>query len=216
MKLSKRLEAIIEVITPTQSCADIGSDHGLLMIELINRGIIQEGVAIDNKKGPLAILKQNINQAGLQEKISVILSDGAKNLQSNVDCWVIAGIGGENSCQIVIDSLDKAISLKQLIISPHSKHEVVRETMANYGFKLIEESLVFDDKYYVIMKYVYDQPHQLTIREKYLGKLSTSSHYKDYLKELYKYYKNIIKLQPVQDDELVTLISLINQELRPN
>ena len=51
IKISKRLETIASMV-PKSVVADIGSDHGKLMIELFNSGKITKGYAVENKKGP--------------------------------------------------------------------------------------------------------------------------------------------------------------------
>ena len=48
IKISKRLETIAAMV-PKSVVADIGSDHGKLMIELFNSGKITKGYAVENK-----------------------------------------------------------------------------------------------------------------------------------------------------------------------
>ena len=49
--LSNRLQAIHDML-PKGVIADIGSDHGKLMIALFRSGKLIKGYAIENKKGP--------------------------------------------------------------------------------------------------------------------------------------------------------------------
>ena len=76
MRLSDRLESIIDMVPRGEICADIGCDHGFTSIELVRRGISPSVVASDLREGPLASARENIKNAGLEEKIKLMISDG--------------------------------------------------------------------------------------------------------------------------------------------
>ena len=57
MKLSKRLQAIFDMV-PNGVTADIGSDHGKLIISLFQNGIISTDDLIDNKIYMLEKIKE--------------------------------------------------------------------------------------------------------------------------------------------------------------
>ncbi len=68
MKLSKRLQAIYDMV-PSGVAADVGSDHGKLIISLFEGGVISKGYAIENKKGPYTRLVKAIEDSGCQDHI---------------------------------------------------------------------------------------------------------------------------------------------------
>ncbi|MBO4883319.1 MAG: tRNA (adenine(22)-N(1))-methyltransferase TrmK, partial [Lachnospiraceae bacterium] len=69
MRLSDRLENILELVPGGLACADIGCDHGFMAIELVSRGISPKVIASDLRTGPLERARENIEKAGLSDKI---------------------------------------------------------------------------------------------------------------------------------------------------
>ena len=217
MALSLRLESIISLIKPANLLVDIGTDHGLLLIECVNQNIISYGIGIDNKKGPLAIAQRNINNANLDEKIALLLSEGATSLTTKADTWVIAGLGGETILEIIEQSLDKAQALKQLVLAPHSKIDLVRKQLALLGFTIEEELLVEDDKFYIILSVHYDGlSKELSLRDQLLGKLPKDATYYKYIIDLINKLSDIIAKQSIPNKYYQEVLEIFNQEFYSN
>lgn len=203
------------MVSPVETLADIGTDHAWLLIELLNRNIIQQGIAIDNKEGPLAIAQRNVASEGLTDKISLLKSDGALKLKTPAQAWVIAGIGGENTLEIIENSLSQAQQLEQLILAPHSKIEIVRARLAELNFTVRSEQLVKDEKFYVILNTQYNKnQQQLTLKETYLGNLESDPLYEEYVSNLLETYQQILILQTRKDPLLKDVIEMLETELR--
>ena len=81
--LSKRLKAVTDLLPKGNIVADIGCDHGYISISLIESGKYNRALAMDLRKGPLSIAKDNISKAGFTDKIETRLSDGLEKLNSN-------------------------------------------------------------------------------------------------------------------------------------
>ena len=96
LSLSKRMEAVVNMVSPQSfAIADIGCDHAYVSIALRQRRMAQKVIAMDVRKGPLAIAKNNVMQYGLEDTITLRLSDGLEQLQPNeVGTIIIAGMGG--------------------------------------------------------------------------------------------------------------------------
>ena len=217
MALSSRLESIISLIKPANLLVDIGTDHGLLLIECVNQNIISYGIGIDNKKGPLAIAQRNINNANLDDKISLLLSEGATSLTTKADTWVIAGLGGETILEIIEQSLDKAQALKQLVLAPHSKIDLVRKQLALLGFTIEEELLVEDDKFYIILSVHYDGlSKELSLRDQLLGKLPKDATYYKYIIDMINKLSDIIEKQSIPNKYYQEVLEIFNQEFYSN
>lgn len=217
MALSLRLESIISLIKPANLLVDIGTDHGLLLIECVNQNIISYGIGIDNKKGPLAIAQRNINNANLDDKISLLLSEGATSLTTKADTWVIAGLGGETILEIIEQSLDKAQALKQLVLAPHSKVDLVRKQLALLGFTIQEELLVEDDKFYIILSVHYDGlSKELSLRDQLLGKLPKDATYYKYIIDMINKLSDIIEKQSIPNKYYQEVLEIFNQEFYSN
>ena len=148
-KLSKRLEMVARLVPNGTKCADIGADHGYLIIDLFKSRQIQSGYACENKVGPYNNLKKNIEINNLQEYIYADLSDGIRTLPSDIDTVIIAGMGGDTVCKIIEDSIDKLDQIDNFIISSHTKMDEVRKFLMNHNYHIIEEDACFDmNQYY--------------------------------------------------------------------
>ena len=150
MNLSLRLETVANLVDENKVVADIGCDHALLSIYLVENKRVSKVYAIDNKKGPLAKANENILLHGKEKQIQTILSDGLTNLPDDVDVAVMAGIGG----LLAIQMLEKAKRLPHTIIIQANNHlKELREYLSNHGFKIIEEKILLDSGiYYEIIK----------------------------------------------------------------
>ena len=142
------------MVTPGYKIADIGTDHGFVPISLIERNIIPSAIAMDVNDGPLAIARENIQDAGLSGRIEVRKSDGLENLKANeVDCAIFAGVGGNLIIKLLSDNWEITRSLKECILGPQSEWEKVRRFLSKYGFSVVKEDMVKDArKYYLVMK----------------------------------------------------------------
>ena len=152
--LSKRMKAIADMVPVCECVADIGCDHGFIDIKLIQDKKAGHAVAMDINEGPLLRAKEHIRQYGLEDRIEVRLSDGAKELKSNeADTAIIAGMGGRLITRIISDDMEKFRAMKSLILSPHTETENVRSFLCEKGFRTEDEDMVFeDDKYYTIIR----------------------------------------------------------------
>ena len=153
VKLSERLKAAYDMVTVGSVVADVGCDPAFLSIALVSSGKSPEAFACDVNEGPLEKAKEHITAAGLSEKIHPHLSDGLKGLDSPVDSIVICGMGGSLVISILEQSIEKAKSARELILSPQSDIFKVRSYLRDHGFSLLEERAVTDaGKYYELMK----------------------------------------------------------------
>ena len=136
MKLSKRLNAVVDLMESCGKLCDIGCDHGYVSIESVLRGRARYSIAADTAKGPLDIAEKNISDAGLKDRISCILSDGFKRIpeDAGIDCVVITGMGGRLIKSILKDGADSFggfNSISQFILGPQSEPEVLRSFLIN-------------------------------------------------------------------------------------
>ena len=86
--LSNRLQAIHDML-PKGVTADIGSDHGKLMIALFKNGKLTKGYAVENKKGPYQRLLKALEKEELLDKIIPLFSDGITDLPADVRTIVL-------------------------------------------------------------------------------------------------------------------------------
>lgn len=154
MKLSKRLQAIYDMV-PSGIAADIGSDHGKLIISLFEGGIISKGYAIENKKGPFSRLEKAIKESGLEKDIIPMLSDGISELPKDVNTVIIAGMGGTNIINILKAHPSKLKNVQTIIVDAHNAVPELRKAVCKMGYVIADEDIVEDAGiYYEIIKFV--------------------------------------------------------------
>lgn len=153
MELSKRLAAVVHLVTRGNSVADVGCDHGYLSIYLRENEISPRVIALDVNQGPLAKAMEHIAKYGCSG-IETRLSNGLDQLQRNeVDTIICAGMGGRLILGILEHDLDYARSVEECILQPQSELSVVRQQLVEWGFHLVEEDMIYEDgKYYSILK----------------------------------------------------------------
>lgn len=153
-KLPRRLEAVVSLIPLGKRVADIGTDHALLPIYLVQSGTALRVIASDINRGPFQRAKTIVGLQGLEDSIDVRLGNGLEILEpGEVDVIVISGLGGYtivdifNACPEVVEQLDT------LVLSPASHEAEVRRWLLENGWKLNDEELVKDQgKIYQVIK----------------------------------------------------------------
>ena len=90
-----RLEAVFSIVPKAHAIADIGTDHGYLAVELINRNRAEFVIAGDVHKGPLESAKEYVQSCGLTSKVDCRLGDGLKVTEKGeLNGAICCGMGG--------------------------------------------------------------------------------------------------------------------------
>lgn len=135
MELSKRLQAVADLVTAGYRVADIGTDHAYIPIFLLASGKISGAVAMDVNEGPLERARCHVAENGLSDKISLRLSDGLAGLRpGEAESVVIAGMGGGLIIRILTEGAGALEHVKECILQPQSEIEKVRAFLLEEGF----------------------------------------------------------------------------------
>ena len=154
IRLSKRLKIIHDMV-PNSVVADIGSDHGKLMIALVQSGKVKKGFAVENKEGPFERLRSNLIRYHVNDMITPLFSDGIKDITRDVSTIVIAGMGGQTIVNILKAHPEKLISVQTIIIDAHTAVPFARREICQMGFAIADEKIVKeDDIFYEVIKFI--------------------------------------------------------------
>lgn len=172
-ELSKRLQAVADLVTPGMRLADVGTDHAYIPIYLTQNGLVPSAIAMDINKGPLERADIHILEHGLDGKIVTRLSDGLVNLKmEEADTMIAAGMGGGLVIHILNEDPAKTRSLKELVLQPQSELAKVRRYLEEHRFRIVAEDMVEEDgKYYPMMKLVHGEEAPYSQEELYYGRL---------------------------------------------
>lgn len=157
LDLSKRLQAVANLVSPKRRVADIGCDHGYVSIYLADVRKCPKVIAMDVRKGPLSQAQNNIHRFGMDDRIETRLSDGTALLKPDeVDTLLISGMGGRLIMRIVSEGLDRLGTFKELVLQPQSEAELVRKFLREHDYIIVDEDFVIEDgKNYPMMKAIY-------------------------------------------------------------
>lgn len=146
LKLPARLTSIVQFIPPGSTVADIGTDHALLPVYLVEKGIASAVVAGDLNPGPLESARRNVAAAGLTGHIIIRQGNGLDITKpGEAETAVIAGMGGAAIRRILQDMTNKGYQPKRLILQPMGEAGILREWLADHGWYIAGEDLVREE-----------------------------------------------------------------------
>ena len=153
VKLSKRLQAIYDMVPQSNVIADIGSDHALLPIALVLNGKVTRAYASEVNEGPYEATVKNIEKHGVSNYVTAVLSDGISELEKDVTTISICGMGGSLIVDILDKDKEKLEHVTTLVLEPNNNEENVRIWLMNNGYKVVFEKLIEEDnRFYEIIK----------------------------------------------------------------
>ena len=140
IRLDERLETVAGFVRRGSVVADIGTDHGYLVCELIRRGVCPRGFATDINAMPLERARETVARCGLEERVTLLLCDGLSGLEPYcAQDIVAAGMGGE----LIGGIIDAAAWLRspeiRLVLQPMSKADELRRWLCRNGFGILRE-----------------------------------------------------------------------------
>lgn len=146
IKLSERMMMAAKMVRPGSRIADIGTDHAYLPVYLIETGIASEALACDVRKGPLSNALKTVELYGVQDKITLRLSDGFDEIEPfEADDFIMCGMGGTLMTELVSRAYWLKDSSKKLILQPQSHSEDIRKYLVENGFEILCEDACTDD-----------------------------------------------------------------------
>jgi tRNA (adenine22-N1)-methyltransferase len=142
MKLTERLQLTASKIKRGSFPADIGTDHAYIPIYLVENGICKKVVATDVRKGPIERARKNVRLCGFAESILIKQGYGLSPIaEDDVDCAILAGMGGHLICSILEKGRDKANQIDYFVIQPMQFASIVRKYLYYNGYAIYDESL---------------------------------------------------------------------------
>jgi tRNA (adenine22-N1)-methyltransferase len=200
-RLSKRLKTIADLAPVSDVIADIGTDHGFLAIYAVESGKAKKVYACDIAKKPLEQARDQINSAGVQERIETLLGPGLKPLSGKkVNGVVIAGMGGYTIKTILENDTELVNDLNFLVLQPQNNSKLLRSWLIENNERIVKERLVLENGFiYQILKAVKGKSEEYSEIELEYGKLEHFDEvelYKLNIKRDIQHYESIIKQMP--------------------
>lgn len=147
IKLSARLKCAAEELGNVRSFADIGTDHGKLIIYALEHGLTERAFAVDISDKSLSKARRNVEERSLSDKVSFICGDGLMKITELPEAIVIAGMGGNEIAKILSD---RRMDTKYILL-PHQDAHVVRKYLCSNGYSILKDYVIKDGKYYSVI-----------------------------------------------------------------
>lgn len=148
--LTKRLQAIYDLIPETNSVLDVGTDHCLLPIAIKKNHPEMMVGASDITLGPLQNAKEMM-QRNHVEDIQLYKSDGLSAIPQVYDCILIAGMGAQTMMHILEEGKEYAAKAHHLILQANTGVCELRRWLNEHDYRIVKEAMVLEYKYYQIL-----------------------------------------------------------------
>ena len=149
--LTPRLLAAAQLVRPGTVAADIGTDHAILPIYLVQQGIAVRAYASDLREGPLNRAKINIGKFGVQGSVIPIRCSGLSGIPRDATDIVIAGMGGERITEILADAPWVREDNRRLILQPMTRAAELRAFLWDGGFETKEIFVREENRLYTVL-----------------------------------------------------------------
>ncbi len=209
IRLSPRLQAVVDLIPPCQTLIDVGTDHAKVALAGILTGRCQRALAIDIKAGPLDRARSAIRQAGLEARVDTRLADGFFDSPPGPDdVVVVAGLGGRETIRLFDQPLPVGASA---VLQPQKDLAAVRQQLSRWGWRIHAECLALEKRhlYPVLLLRQDGQVRTLTDLEALLGPILLHERppgFESHCRQLLTGLRKRVRSHP----ELASLIRAVN------
>lgn len=148
--MNLRLEKILGLVNHDY-VLDVGSDHGILPLRIIEEGRAKKVLATDISPKSLEKLRLKLDKD--QDKIELMVTDGLTGIVGPFpDLCIIAGMGGTLIIDILAKDPEKTKEIPTFIFQSNTQVKELRAYLLENGFTIrTEESVVDEGIYYNII-----------------------------------------------------------------
>ena len=112
---------------------------------MIKREQVKNAIATDYSKESLKKAERLALKLGIEDSLDCRVGDGFTPIRKDeVDCVVIAGMGGNEIAHILSQGIDKLSNEAIVIMQPMQQQGDLRRSLIDLGFCIIDEELVFE------------------------------------------------------------------------
>ena len=176
MKLSQRLQAAADMVLPGKPVADIGTDHCFLPLYLVEENRCPFVIASDRSSVLTQASVAAVRERELENSISVRAGDGFSVLEEGeVGTACLCGMGGLTIIDILTAAGKKLATVERLVLQPQRDVAKVRGFLAEKGWQIVAEQLVFEDGFFYELLAAQKGQMQLSELDKFAGPLLLSN-----------------------------------------
>ena len=177
----ERIDKLCSYLFKCKTFADVACDHGYIAEYMLKNNLCERAIVSDVSEKCLKKAEILLSEYISAGKCRSVCCDGLKEIDSDTDCVVIAGIGGEE----IIKILSEGFIPESFIFQPMKNADSLREyLLKNDCFIQTDDIFTDGKKYYFVIKGKRGTSQKYTDAEILYGKdsLKNPVFYK-YLKE---------------------------------
>lgn len=180
--MTNRQIELAKLLERAEITADVGCDHGILSLYLLQHNLTSHLFATDISAPSLAKTEKLLSDFGVSDRATCLVLDGLP-LDKYFDQVLIAGMGGNEICKILSRYFDSNKSRPTLVLQPMRDFEKVRKLLNASGYRIIVDRMIFDKKFYLLLKAVVGEQN-LSARQLRFGAIEASYSEPDFLRWL--------------------------------
>ena len=149
MKRTKRLQTVCGQLSPCDTLADVGCDHGYCTLYALERGLCRRAVISDISRSCLHKAEELLSSYIAEGRVESVCCAGLSQIPRNCDQVLIAGMGGEE----IVKILEGGFLPANLVLQPMKNTEKVRAFLLEKGYCLVRDFLFYDGpKHYDLLR----------------------------------------------------------------
>ena len=147
-ELPERLKMIVHMVSRAFCVVDVGSDHGLVPLTLIEKKIMDRAIAVEVAEGPFLTVKSAFERSLYRDRLEARFGDGLTPVfPGEANTVVIAGMGGKMIWKILTTAHALEIlkmDLPELILQPMEDSGLIRFFAYLTGYQITDDRWIQD------------------------------------------------------------------------
>lgn len=173
--VSRRVQALVEMLPVCDTVADIGCDHGYAGLYMLQQNRCKKVLACDISEPSLQKARALFDACGWTGRVRTYCCDGLQ-CAGDAQAALIAGMGGQTIVRMLQREDACARAMRCLVLQPSTGAPELRAFLARAGFAVQQERILCDmGRYYVAMAVRAGVPYELTHLQRELGVLLTQA-----------------------------------------
>lgn len=164
--MKDRVERICAALPICKTLADVGCDHGYMAEYALRKGIAETVYVSDISAGSLKKAETLLAEYVEAGKCIPVLADGMKGLPRDLDCLLIAGLGGEEIVRI----LSEGYLPPDFVFQPMKNAEKLRRYLVGRGAKILTDETFGEGYFYDLIVGKNEGGSEYTEREFFFGR----------------------------------------------
>lgn len=169
--LSLRMKAIISLVPPCDTAAEIGADHGLISAGILAAGRCRHMLVGDVSAASLEKARRLFASLDMGDRVTFRVADGLQALdalETAAQVVVVAGMGAKTMTGILASGRERVLGAR-LVLQANPGPDDLRVWLCENGYRIEAETLCFEEGRFYIALRASQGREPLDARQRLLG-----------------------------------------------